>query len=294
MSVVTLRSDRPHPPVCAREAPRFERADGVSELRFAQRNGRASVSHLFQRAPCRVLFPNSPADDLALAVLLTTSGGLAGGDSVHLSIGAEPDVQAVVTTQAAEKVYRSLGPETCVEIALTIGSGAWLEWLPQETILFDRARLRRRTTAEIDRDGRLLAAEMIVFGRTARGERMSGGLLHDCWTIRVGGRLRWVDALRLDGDIAHRLDAPAGFDGATAIATAIYVGPDASTLLPLARALALDSDSRAGATLVGGILLARFIGADARVLRGDLATYIAELRRAAAGLPARVPRLWQT
>jgi urease accessory protein len=293
MSVVTLRSERPHPSAVSRTPPVFERCDGATELRFARRDGVTSLAHLFQRAPCRVLFPNSPADDLPLAALLTTSGGLAGGDRIRISVGADEGAQAVITTQAAEKIYRSLGPETRIDIALTVGADAWLEWLPQETILFDRARLARRTTAEIEPGGRLLATEMIVFGRTARGERLSAGLLHDRWSVRVAGRLVWVDAIRLDGDIASRLDAPAGFDGATAIATAIYVGADAPSLLPLARALALDSDSRAGATLVDGILLARFIGRDARVLRADLARYLADLRRAAAGLPARVPRLWQ-
>ncbi|HXA70082.1 MAG TPA: urease accessory protein UreD [Stellaceae bacterium] len=294
MSVVTLRSERSPLSDIARASPVFfERCDGACELRFARRDGVTSLAHLFQRAPCRVLFPNSPADDLTLAALLTTSGGLAGGDRVRISVGAEEGAQAVVTTQAAEKIYRSLGPDTRIDIALTVGPDAWLEWLPQETILFDRARLARRTTAEIEPGGRLLAAEMIVFGRTARGERLSAGLLHDRWSVRVAGRLVWVDALRLEGDIASRLDAPAGFDGATATATAIYAGADAASLLPLARALALDSDSRAGATLVDGILLARFIGRDARVLRADLARYLGDLRRAAAGLPARVPRLWQ-
>ena len=294
MSVVTLRSERSRQSAGTRPVLDFERCDGASEIRFSRRNGVTSVTHLFQRAPCRVLFPNSPADDLPVAVLLTTSGGLTGGDHLHVSVGAEDSAQAVVTTQAAEKIHRSLGPETCIDIALTVAADAWLEWLPQETILFDRARLSRRTTAEIAIGGRLLASEMIVFGRTAHDERMSTGLVHDRWTIRVGGRLRWVDAIRLEGDIASRLDAPAGFDGATAIATAIYMGPDAPSLLPLARALALDSDSRAGATLVDGILIARFIGRDARLLRTDLATYLADIRRAAAGLPARVPRLWQT
>jgi urease accessory protein len=293
MSVVTLRSERPHPSAVTRTPPVFERCDGASELRFARRDGVTSLTHLFQRAPCRVLFPNSPADDLPLAALLTTSGGLAGGDRIRISVGADEGAQVVITTQAAEKIYRSLGPETRIDIALTVGADAWLEWLPQETILFDRARLARRTTAEIEPGGRVLATEMLVFGRTARGERLSAGLLHDRWTVRVAGRLVWVDAIRLDGDIAHRLDAPAGFDGAAAIATAIYVGADAASLLPLARALALDCDSRAGATLVDCILLARFIGRDARVLRADLARYIADLRRAAASLPARLPRLWQ-
>jgi urease accessory protein len=292
MSVVTLRSERSHPSVTVEHAFDLERCDGACELRFSRGDAGTSVRHLFQRAPCRVLFPNPAADDLPLAVLLTTSGGLTGGDRLRVSIGAEDGAQAVVTTQAAEKIYRSLGSDTRVEIALSVGPGAWLEWLPQETILFDRARLRRRTMAEIASGGRLLAAEMIVFGRTASGERVSAGFLHDRWTVQVNRRLRWVDAIRLEGDMRHRLDAPAGFDGAAAIATVIYVGPDGPSLLPLARALALDSESRVGASLVDGILLARFIAADARALRADLADYLAQLRRAAAGLPARVPRLW--
>jgi urease accessory protein len=293
MSVVTLRSERPHLSAVQRPSPVFERCDGISEVRFSRKDGISSVSHLYQRAPCRVLFPNAPADDLPLAALLTTSGGLAGGDRVRISIGAEAGAQAVVTTQAAEKIYRSLGPDTRVDVALDVGSDAWLEWVPQETILFDRARLNRRTTVEIKPGGRLLAAEMIVLGRTARGERLSAGLLHDRWTVRRGGRLAWVDTLRLEGDVARRVEAPAGLDGATAIATAIYVAANAAMVLPLARALALDSDCRAGATLVDGILIARFIGRDARALRMDLARYLADLRRAAAGLPPRVPRLWQ-
>jgi urease accessory protein len=262
-------------------------------LRFARKDGVTALAHLYQRAPCRVLFPNSPTDDLALAALLTTSGGLAGGDRIRISVGVERGAQAVVTTQAAEKIYRSLGPDTRIDVALSVGAGAWLEWLPQETILFDRARLSRRTAVEIEPGGRLLAAEMLVFGRAAHGERLSAGLLHDRWTVREAGRLRWVDAVHLHGDIASQLDAPAGFDGAAAVATALYVGADAANLLPLARALALDSDCRAGATVIDGILLARFIAREARILRADLAAYLAHLRRAAAGLPARVPRLWQ-
>lgn len=292
MSVVTLRSERPRAETIA-APPVFERCDGAAEVRFARRNGATALSHLFQHAPCRVLFPNSPADDLPLAVLLTTSGGLAGGDRLRLAIGAEAGAAAGVTTQAAEKIYRSLGPDARIEIALSVGAGAWLEWVPQETILFDRARLARRTTAEVEVGGRLLACEMVVFGRTARGERVTTGLLHDRWSVRVDGRPRWLDAIRLEGAIADRLDAAAGFDGASAFASAIYVGADAASLLPLARALALDSDVRAGATLVNGVLLARFLGPDARLVRTDLAHYIAHLRRAAAGLPATVPRLWQ-
>jgi urease accessory protein len=269
------------------------RAVGRVSFNVAAAPGGSKRTRVHEAGSLRVRFPNGLSRDTLDAVIVNTAGGMAGGDDFGIDIDVGAKARLTVTTASAEKIYRSLGPDTQIGVKLNVGAGGTLTWLPQETILFDRARLARRTTAEIEPGGRLLASEMLVFGRTARGERLSAGLLHDRWTVRVAGRLVWVDALRLEGDIAGRLDAPAGFDGATAIATAIYVGADAASLLPLARALALDSDSRAGATLVDGLLLARFIGRDARVLRADLARYIADLRRAAASLPARLPRLWQ-
>jgi urease accessory protein len=292
MSVAILRSECPSASEESVSHAALERGDGSAELRFERRGAATALAHLYQRSPCRVLFPNASSDDLPVAVMVTTSGGLAGGDRLRIEIGAGAGAKAVVTAQAAEKVYRSLGPDTRLEIALAVDAGAWLEWLPQETILFEGARLDRRTRAEVAEGGRLLACEMAVFGRTARGERFTQGLLHDRWSVRRAGRLAWVDALRLEDAIGERLASPFGFDGATALATALYVGPDAAALLPLARALALDCEARAGVSLVNGALLARFLGREAREVRADLAAYLSHLRRAAAGLPAIMPRVW--
>ena len=293
MSVVTLRSERRRAAAQSVVFQGLERSDGAAEIGFVRRGDKTALAHLFQRAPCRVLFPCPAAGDLPLAVLLTTSGGLTGGDRLKVTVGAGAGTAAVVTGQAAEKIYRSLGPDAEIEIALSVGSGAWLEFLPQETILFEGARLVRRSSVDIATDGRLLASEMVVFGRTAGGERLTRGLLHDAWRVTCGGRLAWVDAVRLDGAIADRLNAALAFADATALATALYVGADAAALLPLARALTLDSDCRAGATLVNGVLLARFLGPEAQIIRRDLGQYLGHLRRAAAGLPGSVPRLWQ-
>jgi urease accessory protein len=292
MSVAILRSDRPGIAEQSIAQTPLERGDGRAELRFERRGGATTLAHLYQRSPCRILFPNAASGDLPVAVMVTTSGGLAGGDRLHIEVEAGAAAAAVVTAQAAEKIYRSLGPDTRLEIALTVGAGAWLEWLPQETILFEGARLARRTAADIATGGRLLACEMTVFGRTARGERFTRGLLGDRWAVRRDGALAWADALLLEDGIAERRASPFGFDGATAIATALYVGPDAAALLPLARALALDGEARAGASLVNGVLLARFLGRDARDVRAHLAAYLSHLRRAAAGLPAMMPRVW--
>jgi urease accessory protein len=286
MSAATSRYEAPET-TPARHPP-LERGDGAADIVFSARG----LAHLYQRTPCRVLFPRPEPGDLPVAALLTTSGGLAGGDRLSLAVGLEVGARATVTTAAAEKVYRSLGPAAEVTITLAAADGAWLEWLPQETILFDGARLRRRIAADLAPGARLLAAETLVFGRTARGERFTRGLLHETWRLRCAGSLIWADALRLDGDVARGLAAPAAFGGALALATAVYLGADAAALLAPARDLAAAGEG--AATLVNGVLLARFLAADAQVVRQALARYVAGLRQQACGLPPAPPRLWHS
>ena len=274
-----------------------QRGEGEVKIVFGLREERSALTHLFQRAPCRVLFPAMAFDDLPEAVLVTTSGGIAGGDRLRIAVSVEAGAAALVTSQAAEKIYRSLGPEARCAVALHIGEGAWLEWLPQETILFQAARFSRSIEAKLAPTGRLLASEMVVFGRIARGERFSSGRLRDCWRLHRDGRLAWTDAICLEsgpgGEGVMALDEPLAFAGARAMATVVFAGPDAAQYLALARSLTGELRCRAGATLVNGTLLARFLAEDPGRLRADLAGYVAELRHAAAGLPARPPRLWQ-
>ncbi|HEV2548705.1 MAG TPA: urease accessory protein UreD [Stellaceae bacterium] len=289
MSAAISRYDRAAPLPAASPLPALERGDGVAEIVFA-RNG---LARLYQRTPCRVLFPTPEPDDIPMAALLTTSGGLAGGDRLSIAVAAEARARAVVATAAAEKVYGSQGAETRVAVTLRAEQSAWLEWLPQESILFDGARLVRSLAFEVAAGARLLAAETLVFGRIARGERFLQGLLHESWRVRRGGRLVWVDTTQLAGDVGAALARPAAFGGADAFATALYVGEDAASLLETARDLAASGTCRSGATVVSGVLVARFRGAAASV-RAALMRYVAGLRQRAAGLPPRLPRLWHS
>lgn len=293
MSVATLRYDAKRNLTTKPPEAALQRGRGVAEIAFARRGERTALAHLFQRTPCRVLFPNAEAGDPPMAVLLTTSGGLTGGDEIRLSIEARQGAAATVTTQAAEKLYRSLGPDTRIEAHLSIGADAALEYLPQETIIFDHARLDRRMHVKIAASARLLACEMLVFGRAAHDETLTRGRVYEGWQIRRAGKLVWADALALDGDIASQLDGPFTFAGAAALATALYVGPDAAALLPLARELAATGASRGGASLIDSVLVARFFGAPAAAVRADLGTYLAAMRHAALGRPAALPRVWR-
>jgi urease accessory protein len=272
----------------------LERCRGVLELRFAAgAAGRPShVASIFQQPPCRALFPRVAAGEPIAAVLLTTSGGLTGGDAIRIAIAADAGVTATVTTQAAEKIYRSLGADCTIDVMLDIGEDAYLEYLPQETILFEAARLARRCTVHLGSGGRLLAAEIVVFGRAAFGERLTRGRLLDSWRLHCGDRLVWADALRLDGDLRRLLDHPAGFAGAGAAATVIYAAEDAPRRLDAARELLDGAAGRAAASIVNGVLLARFLGPDAQALRGDVMRFCAGLRHVAAGLPGCMPRVW--
>jgi urease accessory protein len=268
-------------------APSHQRARGGAELHFVRAGAATRIGHLFQAAPARFLFPTPETDEPPLAALVNTAGGLAGGDALTLDLRLGEGAMATLATPSAEKVYRSLGDATRIDVAVDVGPGATLEWLPQETILFDGARLERRIAVALAPDARLLFAEMLVFGRRARGEAMRAGTLRDAWRLSRGGVLAWADGLALDGDLAARMDDRFGFGGAEGVASLLLAMP--GPIEPFRAAL---REAGAAATLVRpGVLLTRWLG-DAAVLRAALGEAIRLLRAQALGLPARLPRLW--
>jgi urease accessory protein len=271
--------------------------EGVAEIGFGHRDGITRLAHLYQRDPLRVLFPAPAARDPILGVITTTSGGLVAGDRLDIAVQLATGAAAHVTTSAAEKIYRSVGPATMIRQSLSVAAGAALEFLPLETILFDGARLWRETTIELGQDAGFLGGEVLIFGRRARGERFTRGLLHEVWQVSRAGALAWGDALHLDGDICAATDDPACFAGAAACATLILVPPegDPCGFVDAARACQRDQACdglRAGVTAVGDVLVARWLGPDALSLRRAYAALAGNLHAAIRGLPPRLPRLW--
>ncbi len=273
----------------------FQRADGAARIAFRlSPGGRTVLGDLYQRAPCRVLFPTVDPDEAMQAVLLTTCGGLTGGDRTEVAIELAAGARATLTTQAAEKLYRALPdePQTQVQVRLQLADDAWAEWLAQETILFNGARLRRELRVDMARTARLLATESLVLGRTAMGEQFVSGSVYDTWRIRVGGRLVWADALSLTGQMTSLLGAPFGFGTAVAYSTVVYVGADAAEYLTDVRSVLRDCGVQAGATAFDGMLICRLLGTDAAALRRALVAVVGRIRRRAAALPERLPRVW--
>ena len=272
----------------ARPAPIHQRANGRAELVLGAGASGARLRHLFHAAPLRVLFPDTDPGDPTLGALVNVAGGLAGGDTIATRLELEADARFTATTPAAEKIYRSLGAETRIAAELVLGEGSCCEWLPQETIIFEGGRLARRLDVALAPGARLLAAEMLVLGRAARGERLTQGSVLDRWRIRRGGRLLWADTLRLDNPAAAR-DARFALGGAGAIATLLLAAPEAARHRDLAR----EAAGGAASLPAPDLLVARWAG-EASAVRAGLGTAIAALRHAAFGHPARLPRLWRT
>jgi urease accessory protein len=275
--------------------------EGTAEIRFALRDGISRLAQLYQRDPLRVLFPVPAAGDPPVAVIVTTSGGLVAGDRLDIRVQLAPGAMAHVTASAAEKVYRSTGRTTTIKQTLSIGPGAALEFLPPETILFDGARLQRETIINVAPGSAFLGGDIVVFGRRARGERFANGFLREIWELRCDGDLVWGDALHLEGDggeddVGRIINDPACFDGAAAFATMI-LSPSAHLprLLETARVVQSSSATaglRAGATAVSGLVIARWLAADAALLRRAYADLASHFRSAALGLPEHLPRVW--
>jgi urease accessory protein len=261
---------------------------GMARLAFRREGDDTVLATLSQTAPLRV-FVQDDGGGLPSAVLVTTSGGLVGGDRLGVEATLGAGTRATIVAQAAEKIYRSLGPDAVVTADLRVEAEARLEYLPQETILFDGARLRRETRIDAAPTATVMAGEILVFGRRARGERFAGGALRDAWSVRRGGRLVWADALVLEDDLAAAIDHPAGLGGAAACATLILVGHVAPRRLAHLRLVLAGSGG--AATLVNGVLVARWLSPDPLALRRAFAKAWRALREA-DGLPGRMPRLW--
>jgi urease accessory protein len=271
--------------------------EGIAELGFRQSGGLTRLTHLYQRDPLRVLFPTPASGDPTLAVIVTTSGGLVAGDRLDIAVKVEPGAAAHVTASAAEKVYRSTGPTTTIIQSLTVEAGATLEFLPPETILFDSARLLRETVVELGQGGVFLGGDIVVFGRRARGERFTDGFLREVWEVRRGGELIWGDALHLEGDVARIVDDPACFASAAAFATMILSpgGQNPRMFLDCARAVQSAGATvglRAGVTAIEDLVVARWLAADASLLRRAYAGLACHFRSTALGLAPQLPRIW--
>jgi len=261
------------------------RASGGVTARFASAGAQTRIAELHETGGWRLLMPAIDASH-AEAVLINTGGGVVGGDRLRFETSLAPGADVVIATQAAERVYRSAGPDTEIDIALRIGDAARLAWLPQETILFSGSRLVRRIEADLSSSSQLLMVEAITFGRIASGEIPGLGRLLDHWRIRRDGRLVFADAVRLEGHVGRLLARPAVAGGGRAVALILLVSPDAEDRIAGLRTVLATAVSSFGASAWNGMLVARFADADPAAVRRDVAHAVRHLH------DRDLPRVW--
>jgi urease accessory protein len=260
------------------------RARGAVSFDVVSENGVTRRGALHESGSLRVRFPSPEGEGLS-AVFVNTAGGVAGGDRFEIDISAGEGARLTLTTAAAEKVYRAPDSAAELSIALKAADGARLAWLPQQTILFDRARLSRRIDIDLAEGASLLACEIVVFGRTAMGETMQNGALVDRWRVRRGGRLVFAETVRLEGDIGDKLARPAIAKGAVAIGTLLIV-PGDEALVTRLREISASLGSAVGVSAWHGFAMARFCAQDAARLRADMVAVLGRVSE------VPLPRLW--
>jgi urease accessory protein len=265
--------------------PLLERMEGAARIAFKRRSAATTLDRLHQSGALKVRFPHRPAENPPEAVLINTAGGLTGGDRLSVDMQLDAGCTAVATTQACEKIYRASAGSAEIRTTLRLGAGARLDWLPQETILFDGARLSRRLDADLDGGAALLVVEATIFGRAARGEQVRSGLFADRWRIRRQGRLVFADDTRLDWAISDLLSRPAVLAGAGAMATVLLVAEEPERYRDAARDIIGENG---GVSAWDGKLLTRVTAPDGASLRRVLIPLVAALRD---GAP--LPKLWR-
>ncbi len=280
-----------HPGMTVLDAPALTRppagpprAQGEVVLSAWADGGATRLGRLRQQGSLKALFPRSSGSALE-TVMLNTAGGLTSGDRMRIEVLAGVGARLRLTTQAAERAYRAAGdPPATTEVRLAAQENARIDWLPQETILFDGARLDRRLLVDLAPTATALLVEPLVFGRLARGEELREGRFHDRWEVRRGGRLVFADALRMGGDMAATLDRAGVGNGARAMASVLFAGDAAAGHLASARALLTG---RGGASLIeDGVLFLRLLAPDGFALRNTLVPLITRL----TGAP--LPKVW--
>ena len=264
--------------------PRLQRSHGCLSLSLAARDGRTAIAGWYQSGAAKARAPKIYSHRGIEALLINTAGGLTGGDSFEISLSVASNALGVFTSQASEKIYRSIGGIASIKVDMSVAKDGRGYWVPQDTIFFDGAALSRELKLAAEESAEFLIMEPLVFGREAMGERVSKGHYRDAWRVSVDDRLVFAEEARLSGDIAASLARPALGRGATAFLTGLYRGPAMTDKRDALRGISCGEGTRAGASLLRGALSFRV----AAQVPADMRRWMVAAYGILSGLPAPV------
>jgi urease accessory protein len=271
----------------------LERVNGVGRIVLAGSEWGTRIVDVYQKFPIGLVFPKIGDDLVKEAVIINSSGGIAGGDRLEIEVVALNNASVAVTTQAAEKIYRALDRPARVATKLKACGTAKLAWLPQETIVFNQARISRQTEIHLCSGAQLMALEWLVLGRAAHGEEVVSGHIADSWRIKRDDQLIWADGFRVSDEVFAQLHRRALLSNWKAVGTLIYFGPGLDRLLNVLRETASSLECQCAATVVGAIMVVRIAAVASSDLRRGLRKLLEKFgRELEPGGPFRVPKMW--
>jgi urease accessory protein len=270
----------------------LERANGAGRIVLTGSRNVTRISDVYQKFPVGFAFPRVHDESTKEAVIINSSGGIAGGDRLEIEVVALDNASVAVTTQAAEKIYRALDRPARVDTKLKAAGTAKLAWLPQETIVFNRARIHRRTEIDLCSGAELMALEWLVLGRAARGEEVVSGSISDSWHVKRDGHLIWADGFRVSDEVFAQLHRKALLSNWKAVGTLVYFGPGLDARLSILREIAASLGCCCAATIVGAIIIVRLAAAASADLRRGLRGLLEQFSRELGPGPFGVPKMW--
>ena len=250
-----------------------QRAQGEVKLHM----NAAGIKVLREAGSAKVRLPPG----LREAYLINTAGGIAGGDQFSYEIDLAENTNLVITSQAAERVYQTLGPSATIQSRIKLAANSKLHWIPHETILFDGAALDRRIHIDMANNAQFLGVEATIFGREASGEKIKSVVYREDWRIIRSGKLAHADVISINGAVPN---SKATLDDARAMATLILIDPKAETFV---EELQKTIGKNGGASAWNGKLVARFIAKDGMILKKAIVSALSVLAS-----PAELPRTW--
>lgn len=270
----------------------LERANGAGRIVFTSFENATRIAEVYQKFPLGILFPNIGDGRVKEAVIINSSGGVAGGDRFEIEVIALEGASVAVTTQTAEKIYRALDRAARVTTKMRACESAKLAWLPQETIVFNKARILRQTELDLCSGAEVIALEWLVLGRAASGEEVDSGYISDTWRIRMNGRLIWADGFRVTDEAFAHLHRKALLSNWKAVGTLIYFGPNLDARLSSLREIAASLNCQCAATVIGSIIIVRVAAAVSSDLRRGLRCLLDQFGRELGQGPFGVPKMW--
>jgi urease accessory protein len=264
------------------------------ELRYRYDQRRSYLAKRAHSGPLVVqksLYPEG--DRVCQSIILHPPGGIAGGDSLSIDVVVEPDAHVQFITPGAAKWYRSSGGAARQVVSLDIGDGGVVEWLPQESIVFNGAIAQTETTIRLAPTAIYVGWDVVCLGRTASSERFVAGRLTQGLSVRRAEALLYAERIALAGG-GGDLDSPVALNAAPVFGTLLAIAPTISdAMLTSSREVAAREGDLA-VTRLPGLMVARYRGASCEAARACFTSLWTRLRPLLFARDAVVPRLWST